>query len=120
MGIGCRMNQFEDRKIITILGSTKYRNEIKEYAWRLTTCGWLVLSAPFAKEEIKNLEIYRDELEAQHFQKIRMADVIMVFDKDNYIGESTKLEIEYAKNEQFNILYYSELGGMIPIPFGVE
>jgi hypothetical protein len=82
-----------NRQIITVLGSTKYRKQIIAWAWQKTKLEYLVLFAPFAKEEIPDVEAYRNELELQHFQKIRMADIVWVYNKDGYIGESTKLEI---------------------------
>jgi ABC-type transport system involved in Fe-S cluster assembly fused permease/ATPase subunit len=86
-----------NRIIITVLGSTKYRNEINQWALKRTKERFLVLFAPFAKEDIPNLEDLREELEIQHFQKIRMANLVFVYNKDKYIGDSTRLEIEYAK-----------------------
>ena len=101
----------ETRKIVTVLGSTKFRDEIKKFALLQTALFHeLILFAPFAKEEIPDLEKIREELEIQHFQKIRMADEIVVFNKNGYIGESTKLEIEYAKSINKPIRYY-EGGG---------
>lgn len=88
---------YPTREIVTILGSTKFRREIHAYALELTRRRSLVLFAPFAKEEIPDLEDIRNELEIQHFQKIRMADLVFVYNKNDYIGDSTKLEIEYAK-----------------------
>lgn len=86
----------KNHKIWTILGSTKYRKEIKQFAWELTIQGCLVHFAPFAKEENKDLEDYRDILESIHFQKIRNADLVFVYNKEKYIGKSTRAEIDYA------------------------
>ena len=61
--------------------------------------------APFAKEDISDVESYREELESQHFQKIRMADIIMVFNEDHYIGKSTQLELDYAISLKKTIRY---------------
>lgn len=99
---------YEDRKIVTVIGSTKFRKEITEWALNHTRLHFLVLFAPFAKEEIPNLESIRDELEAQHFQKIRMADEIMVYNKDGYLGTSSVMELEYAKKLGKKITYYEE------------
>ena len=58
-------------KIITVCGSTKYRKEIKEWAWAATKEGQMVLFSPFAKEEYPDLEAYRDTLEQIHFLHAR-------------------------------------------------
>jgi len=96
----------ENRKIICIIGSTKFRKEIKKFAWYLTRVfKFLVLFSPFSKEEIKELEKYRDELELQHFQKIRLSDCIYIFNKNQYMGNSTRKELNYAIS--LNKLIYS-------------
>jgi hypothetical protein len=97
----------EMRIVIIVLGSTKFRKEIVDWAWQMTKEHYLVLFAPFAKEEITDVEQYREELEIQHFQKIRMADIVWVFNKNGYIGNSTKREIEYAKNH-YKLIKYLE------------
>jgi len=94
------------RKVVCVVGSTKFRDEIKEWALERTLDQHeLILFAPFAKEEIPNLEHFRRELEIQHCQKIRMSDCVFVFNKDKYIGDSTKLEIQYAKSINKSIEY---------------
>ena len=40
-----------------------------------------------------------------HKQKIDMSDEIYVINQGGYIGESTKLEIEYAKSKGKKITY---------------
>ena len=46
-------------------------------------------------------------LDDMHKRKIDMADEIFVIDVDGYIGESTRSEIDYAKNNHKVIRYYS-------------
>ncbi len=85
------------REVVTVCSSTKFRREILKWAWEKTKKGYLIILAPFAKEEITDVESFREELEIQHKQKIRMADIVMIFNKGGYIGTSTKEELEYAK-----------------------
>ena len=47
------------------------------------------------------------KLREAHFKKIELSDAIFVVNVNNYIGESTKLEIEYAKKLGKEILYYT-------------
>ena len=49
-------------------------------------------------EQIENLKI-------AHFKKIDLSDAIYVVNVNGYIGESTKLEIEYAKSNNKEIIY---------------
>ena len=44
----------------------------------------------FTKEEISNLK-------QSHLKRIEMSDAIFVINKNKYIGDSTRKEIEYAK-----------------------
>ena len=59
-----------------------------------------------------NIEInekQKELLKKEHFKRIEMSDAILVLNIDNYIGESTKLEIDYAKKLNKEILYYTDL-----------
>lgn len=94
--IAVKLVKIVERPIMTICGSTRFRDEIKEFSWNQTKEGWLVLFPPFAKEEIDELEKYRKELEIQHFQKITMAKKVVIYNKDQYIGDSTTKETAFA------------------------
>ena len=97
-------------KIITICGSLKFQKEMMITAQKLALEGYCVLTPIYPV--IEGIEI-TDELlkllKEQHFKKIELSDAIVVINKDNYIGDSTKLEIEFAKKLNKDILYYSEL-----------
>ena len=47
----------------------------------------------------------KEMLDDMHKRKIDMADEIFVISKDGYIGDSTKSEIEYAKEHGKKIRY---------------
>lgn len=38
-----------------------------------------------------------EKLKKAHFKRIELSDAIYVINKNNYIGDSTKIEIDYAK-----------------------
>lgn len=97
-------------KIITVCGSLKYQKEMMEITEKYGKDGNCMLTPVYPvskdKSEYTNEEI---EIVAQmHFQRIKLSDAILVIDIDNYIGESTKKEIEYAKQLGKEIIYYSE------------
>ena len=48
-------------------------------------------------------------LKKSHFKKIELSDAILVVNINNYIGESTNLEIDYAKKLGKEIIYYTNL-----------
>lgn len=48
-------------------------------------------------------------LDKMHKEKIKLADAILVVNVNNYIGNSTSKEIEYAKELNKEIIYYTDL-----------
>jgi len=48
------------------------------------------------KTDVPNIEDYRDLLESIHFQKIRLADAVVLIHKDA-IGTHTALELKYCQ-----------------------
>ena len=49
------------------------------------------------------------KIKEAHFKRIELSDAILVIDIDNYIGNSTNLEIEYARKLEKEIIYYTDL-----------
>lgn len=92
--------------IITLCGSTKFKYDFFDVAKELTLKGNIVLM-PFvfahSGDIINNIDkIFLDEL---HLEKINISDAIFVINKDNYIGDSTSREINYAKTVNKKIFY---------------
>jgi len=50
-------------------------------------------------------------LDKVHFEKIKRSDGILVLNKNGYIGESTKNEIEFAKSLGLTVRYLENLKG---------
>lgn len=97
-------------KLITICGSLKFKEEIMEEAFRLELEGNICLIPIFLDNRDK--DSYSEEVLAKlgkmHKEKIKLSDSVYIVDKDNYIGESTRSEIEYAKSLNKEIIYYSK------------
>ena len=95
-------------KVITICGSLKYQNEMMALAEKLSLEGNCVLTPiwPVRKKLKKIDEI--ENLKKSHFKRIDFSDAIFVANISNYIGESTKSEIEYAKKLNKEIIYMEE------------
>lgn len=95
-------------KVVTLCGSTRFKDEFLEAQKRLTLEGNIVISVGLFGHSGDN-EVWRDGmkefLDDMHRRKIDMADAIYVINKDGYIGESTRGEIEYAKRNGKEILY---------------
>lgn len=86
-------------KIITLCGSTKFKNKFIEIQRKLTLAGSIVISVGLfshADNEQITTEC-KKMLDKMHKQKIDMADEIYVINVGGYIGSSTKSEIEYAR-----------------------
>ena len=93
--------------IITICGSTRFKDEILKTARNLTLDNHIVL-APFIfhhsdEEELtQELKIRLDNL---HKEKINMSDAIFVVNVDGYIGESTYSEIDWAQRMKKEVYF---------------
>lgn len=93
-------------KIITLCGSTRFKNEFEKVNKELTLAGNIVISVGCFGHAG---DVFTDEqkimLDDIHKRKIDMADAIYVINKNGYIGDSTKSEIEYARTHGKQIMY---------------
>lgn len=86
-------------KVITLCGSTKFKDEFIRVQKELTLKGNIVISVGLfghsgdSEAMDANTKTMLDDM---HKRKIDMADEIFVINVDGYIGSSTKSEIEYA------------------------
>ena len=109
----------ENYKVITLCGSTRFKNEFMEAQKRLTLEGNIVISVGLFghsgdSEVWENLDEgtltkTKEMLDDMHKRKIDMADSIFVINVGGYIGDSTRSEIEYAKAHGKDIIYLEEL-----------
>lgn len=89
-------------KIVCLCGSTRFANVFAEQNLRLTLDGVIVLSIG-ANVSDESLGISQDSktkqmLDELHLRKIDLADEILVLNVGGYIGESTRREIDYARD----------------------
>ena len=100
-------------KVITLCGSTKFKEEFLEVQKQLTLQGNIVISVGLFGHSGDNevwTEGMKEMLDDMHKRKIDMADEIFVINVNGYIGESTKSEIEYAKSKNIPINYLIKEG----------
>jgi hypothetical protein len=86
-------------KVITLCGSTKFKDAFMEVQKQLSLKGNIVISVGFFEHSGDNevwTEGTKEMLDDMHKRKIDMADEIYVINVDGYIGSSTKSEIDYA------------------------
>jgi hypothetical protein len=95
------------RKIITLCGSSKFKNQFKEQYERLSSLGYIVLSlACFSHTDNINISCRQEEkLLKIHKHKIDISDQVFVINYGNYIGDGTVEEIEYAKSKGIEVIY---------------
>ncbi len=95
-------------KIVTLCGSTKFRDEFLAVQKRLTLEGNIVISVGLfghsGDEEVWS-ETTKEMLDDMHLRKIDLADEIFIINKEGYIGNSTRKEIEYANKNGKGIKY---------------
>lgn len=87
-------------KVITLCGSTRFKDAFLEEQKRLTLEGNIVISVGLfghsGDEEVWTKGT-KEMLDDMHKAKITMADEIFVINVNGYIGSSTQSEIEFAK-----------------------
>lgn len=104
--------------VVTLCGSTRFKDQFMEAQKRLTLEGNIVISVGFfghsGDQEVWDdmdegtLSKTKEMLDDMHKRKIDMADSIYVINVGGYIGESTKSEIEYAKVHGKEVRYLEE------------
>ena len=108
-----------DYKVITLCGSTRFKDEFMEVQKRLTLEGNIVISVGLFGHSGDN-EVWenmdegtmtktKEMLDDMHKRKIDMADEIFVINVGGYIGSSTRSEIEYAQATGKPVRYLEEV-----------
>lgn len=91
-------------KSIVICGSRRFKPEIRKFSEGLRKAGVIVyepyLHSAVPEEWEKLSDAYKNfialGLTHDHFYKIKMADIVFIYNKDGYSGVSTTLELGYA------------------------
>lgn len=97
-----------DYPIITLCGSTRFKDDFMRVQKELTLQGYIVISVGLfghSGDQEAWTEGTKEMLDNMHKRKIDMAQAIYVINKDGYIGSSTRSEIEYAKAAGKEIYY---------------
>ena len=101
--------------VITLCGSTRFKDQFMEVQKKLTLEGNIVISVGlfghsgdaevWENMDEGTLTATKEMLDDIHKRKIDMSDGIFVINVGGYIGESTRSEIEYAKAHGKSIWY---------------
>ena len=94
--------------VITLCGSTRFKEQFLEAQKHLTLAGNIVISVGLVghsgDDEVWT-EGTKEMLDDMHKRKIDMADGIYVINVGGYIGARTRSEIEYARSKCKTIEY---------------
>ena len=94
--------------VITLCGSTRFKEQFMEAQKRLTLEGNIVISVGLfghsGDQEVWT-EGTKEMLDDMHKRTIDLADAIFVINVGGYIGESTRSEIDYARRHGKQIRY---------------
>ena len=103
-------------KVITLCGSTRFKDQFMEMQKKLTLEGYIVISVGLfghaGDQEVWDgmdegtLSKTKEMLDDMHKRKIDMADEIYVINVGGYIGDSTRSEIQYAEEHGKTVRYY--------------
>lgn len=95
-------------KVVTLCGSTRFKEEFFKAQKELTLQGCIVISVGLfghsGDDEVWT-EGTKEMLDDMHKRKIDMADEIFVINVGGYIGQSTRSEIEYAEKNGIAVRY---------------
>lgn len=97
--------------VITLCGSTKFKDEFEKVKNELTLKGNIIITlGVFSKND--NIVLSEESIQMlseMHKQKIDMSDEIFVVNVGGYIGNSTKLEIDYAISRGKKVSYLEDI-----------
>ena len=98
----------QDYIIVTLCGSTRFKEKFLDAQKQLTLEGYIVISVGLfghsGDDDVWKPGV-KEMLDDMHLRKIDMADDIFVINVGGYIGESTRREISYAEKTGKNIKY---------------
>ena len=104
--------------IVTLCGSTRFKDQFMEVQKKLTLEGNIVINVGLFghsgdQEVWENMDEgtltkTKEMLDDMHKRKIDMADSIYVINVGGYIGDSTRSEIEYARFHDKEVKYLEE------------
>jgi hypothetical protein len=108
-------------KIVCLCGSTRFTELMLIKQWELTKQGYIVLTwcaLPDSyyqgqeKAHIGDQEGVKKLVDELHKRKIDLADEVMILNVGGYIGESTRSELNYAKEHGKVIRYLEQVDGL--------
>ena len=100
--------------IICLCGSTRFGDAFRAANLRETLAGKIVLTVgcDFKSDDALGLDAaIKARLDELHLRKIDLADEVLILNVGGYIGESTKREMEYARQHWKRIRFLEPTTG---------
>ena len=113
--MGYIINIPEHEKVITLIGSTRFKYSFENVEKILTLNHKIVFKPTYFLhiENVKASDQTKFELDRLHKQKISMSHAVFVVNENNYWGESTASNICYARNLGIPIYYVFDRKGKL-------
>jgi hypothetical protein len=106
-------------EIVCLCGSTKFGEAFRQAAFEETLAGRIVLTIGCNMKSDDDLfgnmaeparQAIKKQLDALHLRKIDMANQVLILNVGGYIGESTKRELDYAKENHKAVRFLEYIG----------
>lgn len=96
--------------IITLCGSARFEQDFKNWNTKLGLQGHSVFSlSAYPSDQPAGKDWYTEEqkimLDLVHLNKIRVSDLVLVLNRDNYVGSSTAREVKWARMLGKNVIW---------------
>lgn len=96
-------------KTVTICGSMRFADEMKDIALQLEISHDMnVIQCIYNSHGVHLSDDDMKQVVEAHHKKIELSDAIYVVNIDGYIGESVRKEIEYAERNGVEVIYHTE------------
>lgn len=103
------MGEGNNIKTITICGSMKFSDSMKQIAWKLEAEeGFNVIQCVYNEQNEPISDETQKRLAAAHYKKIDICDAVYIVDMDGYIGAAVSAEILYAKEKGKELIFHSK------------
>ena len=107
--------------VVCLVGSTKpeWQDRYKQVNRELTLAGYVVISVALFRPDVPDIESHRDILEKVHFQKMDMADFVVLIHRDA-IGPHTRLEMDRCFERGKPVVVYTTIDEFKPPKYTVR
>ena len=93
-------------KIIVVCGSVRFKDEMFKFRDEENAKGNWVLLPENMELDVQKIDLrVKEKMDSLHKAKIDHADIVMIWNRNGYMGKSTLSELTYALNGNKQIKY---------------